>query len=137
MELYFELVRACMSLIEARVLSRYPKIRVVVPYCGGALPVVLDRIRTFGLAGYTVDPTTTNSQVDTLWYDCAGAPFPTHMAALLRQAKSERIVYGSESGSIATDRVHAHLRSLEQTASPTHASWRATLVETGAALLPT
>ncbi len=130
-ELYFEVVRALMSMFEGQVLSRYPDLRVIVPYCGGALPIVLDRVRTFGLAGYTIDPFTTNSQLERLWFDCAGTPLPTQLPALLAQTSIDRVVYGSDSGHAAVESIYAQVVSLEQTVSPSDPSWRDTLVKNG------
>jgi predicted TIM-barrel fold metal-dependent hydrolase len=134
-ELLFEPVRACMSLFEGGVLTRFPNLRVIVPYCSGALAIVLDRMRTFGIAGYSTDPLTINAELAQLWFDCAGTPFPTQLPALIQQVAPGRVLYGSAAGKADVESIHAQIVSLEQTVSPADPSWRDTLVKSGAPVL--
>jgi 6-methylsalicylate decarboxylase len=135
MEVYFESMRACVTMFEASTLTRYPNIRFVIPNCGGALPVMLDRMRTFGIAGYSIDPNVTTREHQQLWFDCAGTPFPTQLPALLQQTTIERVVYGSESGFTPPDAVLAQVADLDREKQAAGDSFRVALATNGRTLL--
>lgn len=137
MEIYFESVRACMSMFESSVVTRFSNIHFVIPHCGGALPVMLDRIRTFGLGGYALDPSVTSSQHSGLWFDCAGTPLPTQLPALLQQTTLDRVLYGSENCFTPSSSVLAQIADLDQQDEASGAPFRAALVKNGKGLLPT
>lgn len=92
------LTRATMGMFTARVITRHASIRFVLANCGGILPGVLDRIQTFGLAGYTISADQTKQELAQLFFDCAGAVLGTQLPALLRHVPIARVLYGSDSG---------------------------------------
>ncbi|HTW86944.1 MAG TPA: amidohydrolase family protein [Candidatus Binataceae bacterium] len=95
--------------IKRRILERYPKLKIVVPHFGGALPLVLDRIeRTMRL--FAPDNTeTATATVKRMWFDTQVAG----RTEILRYAHSvlgvERLVYGSD---YPLNRGDAYLRSV-------------------------
>jgi 6-methylsalicylate decarboxylase len=97
LEFPFDTTRAVVNLILNGTLRRRPRIRVLVPHVGAALPVLADRVHAFAAAfardGEAVD---VHAELRGMWFDTAGEPLPNALAALLRLAGSERIVYGSD-----------------------------------------
>jgi 6-methylsalicylate decarboxylase len=96
----FTVARAAMELFEARVGTRFPRARIILAGAGGILPGVLDRIQTFGLAGYTISPDQTKTELASLYFDCAGAVVGTQLPALLKHVPITRVLYGSDSGAL-------------------------------------
>jgi 6-methylsalicylate decarboxylase len=96
----FTIARAAMELFEARVITRFARARFILAGAGGILPGVLDRIQTFGLAGYTIPPDQTKQELAGLYFDCAGAVLSTQLPALLKQVPITRLLYGSDSGAL-------------------------------------
>jgi 6-methylsalicylate decarboxylase len=97
LEFPFDTTRAVVNLILNGTLRRRPLIRVLVPHVGAALPVLADRVHAFAAAfardGEAVD---VHAELRGMWFDTAGEPLPNALAALLRLAGPERIVYGSD-----------------------------------------
>jgi predicted TIM-barrel fold metal-dependent hydrolase len=100
-EFMFETTRSVTDLIVAGIQERYPRIRFVIPHCGAALPVLVDRVELFrsALPGSHDRPRstlTTRQQLQRFWYDLAGTAFPVSANALLSVVGSEQILYGSD-----------------------------------------
>jgi 6-methylsalicylate decarboxylase len=77
LEFMFDTTRTVTDLIFAGVTERFPDIRFVIPHCGAALPILLDRIELFrGLLPGSHDrprsSLTTRQQLQRFWYDLAG-----------------------------------------------------------------
>lgn len=130
-ECYFESARACLSMFEASLVTRYPNLRFVIPNCGGALPILFDRLVTFGTAGYGLDPAITMREHMCLWFDCAGTPLPTQLPALLQRTTRDRVVYGSESCFTPDLNVLAQITTLEREPLPDGRTLHGALVENG------
>jgi aminocarboxymuconate-semialdehyde decarboxylase len=96
--------------IQRRILERYPRLKIIVPHFGGALPIVLDRIdRTMRFfAPDNVEPASVT--VKRMWYDTQVGSRPE----ILRYAHSvlgvDRLVYGSD---YPLNRGDAYLRSVK------------------------
>jgi 6-methylsalicylate decarboxylase len=136
LEFYFESARACLSLFRARMHTRFPNLQVLIPHCGGALPMALDQLLLEGAHGATELPEDMRAQVKALWFDAAGSPFPTQMEALLRHTTVERVVYGSDYCFTPSVGVLAQLSAIGSAGtSPSGKPWRDTLADNGRALL--
>jgi 6-methylsalicylate decarboxylase len=94
-EFMFETVRAIISVLDADLPTRYPRLRFVFPHAGGALSSVLDRMELFRLAGPDGRPTTEEA-IKSFWFDVAGTPFPAVLPALLQHVSENQVVYGSD-----------------------------------------
>ncbi len=96
--------------IKRRILERYPKLKIIVPHFGGALPLVLDRIdRTMRF--FAPDNTETASvTVKRMWYDTQVAARPEILRYAHAVLGAERLVYGSD---YPLNRGDAYLRSVE------------------------
>jgi 6-methylsalicylate decarboxylase len=97
LEFPFDTTRAIVNLILSGTLRCRSGIRVLVPHVGAALPVLADRVQAFTAAfareGEAID---VHAELRRMWFDTAGEPLPNALAALLRLAGPERIVYGSD-----------------------------------------
>ena len=98
-EFIFETTRAVTNLLYRRTLDRYPRIRLIIPHAGAALPVVAARIADQA-HNLSLEPPLTRHEVfgtlRKLHYDLAGSPLPTLARALFDIADPGRIHYGSD-----------------------------------------
>ena len=86
-------------MIAHRIMTRFPKIRFVVPHTGSFLPYMLQRFT--GVSGIlasmgmmeTVDAV---EEFRRLYFDIAGDPEPVALDMLRMVADDSRIVYGSD-----------------------------------------
>jgi len=136
LEFYFESARACMDMFKATLVERYPNVKLLIPHCGGALPIALDRVMMLAGAGLFPTPSSTPLQVRKLWFDAAGSPFPTQLPALLRHTSADRIVYGSDYCFTPSLGVLAQMLSIGSAAnSPLGMPWFDTFKANGQRLL--
>jgi predicted TIM-barrel fold metal-dependent hydrolase len=101
LEFMFDTTRTVTDLIFAAVPERYPDIRFVIPHCGALLPLVADRMELFrsllpGSRGRPQATLSTRQQLQRLWYDLAGTPFPTQAPTLVDVVGHEQVLYGSD-----------------------------------------
>ena len=91
--------RAVLNMIAHRIMTRFPKIRFVVPHTGSFLPYMLQRFT--GVSGIlasmgmmeTVDAA---EEFRHLYFDIAGDPEPVALDMLRMVADDSHIVYGSD-----------------------------------------
>lgn len=95
LEFPFDTARAVVNLILSGTLERHRGIRVIVPHFGSALPVLADRVQGFASA-FSEEAPDVFAALRSLWFDVAGDPFPNALAALVRIAGPDRILYGSD-----------------------------------------
>jgi predicted TIM-barrel fold metal-dependent hydrolase len=98
-EYLFDTTRTVVDLLMAGVLERHPDLAVIVPHCGGALPVLADRVEEFGklfLGPEKAEGPGAIEQLGRLHYDIAGPAFPRQVPALLRLAAPDRLLFGSD-----------------------------------------
>jgi len=91
--------RAVLNMMANKVMTRYPKIRFVVPHCGSFLPYMLYRFTgvTGILAGLgMMEEIDAKAEFKKLWFDIAGDPEPVALDMLLMAADKSRLVYGSD-----------------------------------------
>jgi predicted TIM-barrel fold metal-dependent hydrolase len=97
MEFFFDTTRAVANMMVKGTLRRFPNIKIVVPHAGACLPVLADRwygasqLMPLGESGVDV-----YGDLKRLYYDVAGACLPVQLAALLKLADAEHLVYGSD-----------------------------------------
>jgi 6-methylsalicylate decarboxylase len=118
-EFLFETTRTVVDLVLGGVLARFPRVRLVVPHAGALLPLVAGRVAR---AAAVCAPVTGEPPVDVpaslggLWYDLAGGALPDALPALLRVARADRLVYGSDYPFTPAERVGRLLDDLRGTA---------------------
>lgn len=99
MEFVFDTTRAVINMILSGTLDKYPRIRIIVPHAGAALPVLADRVTGLSPALGLAKPLDTEhvfEQLRGLYYDLAGFPVPRLLSTLLQIADPKHILYGSD-----------------------------------------
>jgi 6-methylsalicylate decarboxylase len=95
----FDITRACPTILAGGVLHNYPNVKLIVPHCGGAMPMIAGRIND----RYPHDPKHDEyipngviAELQKFYVDIAHAAFPYPMAAMLAFAKHDHILFGTE-----------------------------------------
>ncbi|WP_395575988.1 amidohydrolase family protein [Streptomyces sp. BK79] len=139
-EFVFDTARTVTDLLMAGTLERHPGLEVIVPHCGGALPVLADRINGFMKLFLPPAETGTPDAVDQLrrlHYDMAGPAFPRQVPALLGLAEPDRLLYGSDYCWTPAHGVDAHVASVDAAPAPSGAAdWRSLTTANARRLLP-
>lgn len=138
-EFIFDTARAVTDLLFAGVLDRHPRIQIIVPHCGGVLPVIADRINGFmQLARHADDgPSDAITQLRRLYYDTAGSPFPRQIAALLNLVDTAQLLYGSDYPWTPAGIAELHTAAFAHMPGPSEdVSWQALTTENAQRLLP-
>ncbi|CAL9589312.1 hypothetical protein SUDANB58_05199 [Streptomyces sp. enrichment culture] len=127
-EFVFDTARTVTDLLMAGTLERHPGLEVIVPHCGGALPVLADRINGFMklfLAREGADAPDAVEQLRRLHYDMAGPAFPRQVPALLGLVDPDRLLYGSDYCWTPAHGVDAHIASVTAAPVPVEgATWQ-------------
>ena len=96
-EFLFETARTVIDYVLSGSAARYPSIRLIVPHCGGVIPLLADRVALFAVAlssGPAGEPV-----VDVLrrfYYDLAGTPSDLQVTALRQLCPPDHLLYGSD-----------------------------------------
>ncbi|MFD3310534.1 amidohydrolase family protein [Streptomyces sp. NPDC058694] len=127
-EYIFDTARTVTDLIMAGVLTRHPNMQVIVPHCGGAIPVLADRINEFmGLFLPEQEPLALDAvqQLRGLYYDMAGTAFPRQVPALLKLVDPDRALFGSDYCWTPSPLADAHIAAIDAADSPMDGTtWR-------------
>lgn len=99
LEFMFETARAVSNLLLSGTLTRFTRIKFIIPHAGATIPVLADRIAMVtgilpNLAATTPDDIF--AQLSKLYFDMAGAPVPRLLPALRTFADPQRLLYGSD-----------------------------------------
>ncbi|MEU5658700.1 amidohydrolase family protein [Streptomyces sp. NPDC047737] len=138
-EFVFDTARTVTDLLFAGTLLRHPGLKVVVPHCGGALPVLADRINGFMRLFMPSQDGTPDAvaQLRELYYDVAGPAFPRQVPALLNLARPERLLYGSDYCWTPAQAAVAHAAAFTGAPDPVEGtSWPALTTRNARVLLP-
>ncbi|MEU7562695.1 amidohydrolase family protein [Streptomyces eurythermus] len=133
-EFVFDTARSLTDLISAGPLERHPGLGIVVPHCGGALPVLADRIDGFSrpfMPGEAPVPDA-SAQLRRLYYDLAGPAFPRQVPALLRPADPARLLYGSDYRRTPAEAARSHAASFDTEPAPVPGTDRRSLTTANA-----
>ncbi|WP_243657591.1 amidohydrolase family protein [Parafrankia sp. BMG5.11] len=105
-----DITRAAVSLTMSGTLDRYPAIRWILAYSGGAFPYLAGRLTAGRGLGYGADPATVRAAVQRFSYDTAGPMSPYATPTLLTAtatatgagagAGAGAILYGSDSHAV-------------------------------------
>lgn len=133
-EFLFDSARAAVDLVFADRIRRHPGIRWVFTHGGGVVPLLTDRVDTFGLIGGS--ELDTAGQLSECWFDCAGTPLPSQLPALADAVGTAHLLYGSDHCFTPLPAVAAQVASLD-TPAGTDGTWRDLVVAGGHALTGT
>lgn len=127
-EYIFDTARTVTDLVMAGVLTRHPNIQVIVPHCGGAVPVLADRINEFMrlfLPSENSPSFDAVQQLRGLYYDMAGTAFPRQAPALLNLVDPDRVLFGSDYCWTPPPLADAHIAAIDAAESPVEGTtWR-------------
>ena len=139
-EYIFDTARTVTDLVMAGVLTRHPDLRVIVPHCGGAVPVLADRINEFMrlfLPAGTSPAQDAVRQLQGLYYDMAGTAFPRHVPALLKLVDPDRVLFGSDYCWTPTPLADAHIAAIDAAEPLTQGgTWRSLTTANAQRLFP-
>jgi predicted TIM-barrel fold metal-dependent hydrolase len=164
LEFIFDSTRAASDLLFNGVFERFPGIEWIFPHGGGTLPLLGERMElfrsAFGLGGESGEGrggvgegaggdgdegggveggggTTVQKQLERLWYDMAGTPFPYQVPALTAAFGRERVLYGSDFCWTPAAAVDAQLTGIDGAAQPSaDLTWRALSTANAQRLFP-
>ncbi|MER7930636.1 amidohydrolase family protein [Streptomyces sp. NPDC096057] len=139
-EYIFDTARSVTDLVMAGVLARHPNMQVIVPHCGGAVPVLADRINEFMRLFL---PTQESPELDAvqqlrgLYYDMAGTGFPRQVPALLKLVDADRVLFGSDYCWTPPPLADAHIAAIDAVESPVEGTtWRSLTTANAQRLFP-
>jgi predicted TIM-barrel fold metal-dependent hydrolase len=98
-EYEFDITRACTSLLLNGVLHNYPNVRIIIPHSGGAMPAIAGRIQNrfpHDPKRDTFIPNGVIPELQKFYVDVSHGTFPFPMAALLKFAHPDRILFGTD-----------------------------------------
>lgn len=139
-EYIFDTARTVTDLVMAGVLTRHPNMRVIVPHCGGAIPVLADRINEFMrllLPSEKSPSLDAVQQLQGLYYDMAGTAFPRQIPALLELVDPDRLLFGSDYCWTPPPLADAHIAAIDAAESPVDGTtWRSLTTANAQRLFP-
>ena len=98
-EFDFDITRACTSILANGVLHKYPNIKIIIPHSGGTMPMIAGRIKD----RYPHDPKHEEyipngviAELQKFYIDIAHASFPYPMAAMMKFAHPDHIMFGTD-----------------------------------------
>ena len=98
-EFDFDITRACTSIIANGIFHRFPDVKVIIPHSGGTMPMIAGRIKD----RYPHDPIHEEyipngviAELQKFYLDIAHASFPYPMAAMMKFAKPDHILFGTD-----------------------------------------
>ena len=118
LEFLLDTTRAVADLVLRGRLERHPRIELIVPHAGAALPVLADRIAgmagMFSLGGRDAGEIDVIGTLQRLHYEVgAGFPFPRHITALLELVDASRLLYGTDFPFAGVPGIEANADTLE------------------------
>jgi 6-methylsalicylate decarboxylase len=98
-EFDFDITRACTSILANGVLHKYPNIKIIIPHSGGTMPMIAGCIKD----RYPHDPKHEEyipngviAELQKFYIDIAHASFPYPMAAMLKFAQPDHVLFGTD-----------------------------------------
>ncbi|MEU5247270.1 amidohydrolase family protein [Streptomyces asoensis] len=128
------------AVVTAGVLTRHPDLRIIVPHCGGAIPVLADRINEYMqlfVPALETPPRDAVQQLRTLYYDIAGTAFPRQAPALLQLADPARVLFGSDYCWTPAPLADTHIAPIDAAGPPAEGvTWRSLTTANAQGLFP-
>jgi predicted TIM-barrel fold metal-dependent hydrolase len=137
-EYLFDTTRTVTDLLMSGVFERHPDLSVIVPHCGGALPVLADRVDEFRKM-FLGSPEGADviERLRRLHYDIAGPAFPRQVPALLGLADPGRLLFGSDYCWTPPPVAATHIAAVDTAAPPVDGvSWRSLTTANARRLFP-
>ena len=112
-----ETTRAVANMISRNVLARYPQVKVVVPHCGAYLPLAVPRMKSLTAvmqANKMVGEIDWQANLNSLYYDLAGAHSPEVIRMMLTITTPDHLLYGSDYPYVAPQVLVNGLQRMQQ-----------------------
>ena len=112
-----ETTRAVANMISRNVLARYPQVKVVVPHCGAYLPLAVPRMKSLTAvmqANKMVGEIDWQANLNSLYYDLAGAHSPEVIRMMLTITTPDHLLYGSDYPYVAPQVLLNGLQRMQQ-----------------------
>ena len=112
-----ETTRAVANMISRNVLARYPQVKVVVPHCGAYLPLAVPRMKSLTAvmqANKMVGEIDWQANLNSLYYDLAGAHSPEVIRMMLTITTPDHLLYGSDYPYVAPQVLVSSLQRMQQ-----------------------
>ena len=112
-----ETTRAVANMITRNVLARYPNVKVVVPHCGAYLPLAVPRMKSLTAvmqANKMVGEIDWQANLNSLYYDLAGAHSPEVIRMMLTITTPDHLLYGSDYPYVAPQVLVSSLQRMKQ-----------------------
>jgi predicted TIM-barrel fold metal-dependent hydrolase len=140
LEYLFDTTRSVADLLVTGVLDRHRGLQVVIPHCGGALPVLADRIDEFTklfLPAHQSAAADPLEQLRGCYYDLAGTAFPRQARALLELVDLDRLLFGSDYCWTPPPVTDAHVGAIDAAETPLAGlTWRSLTTANAQRLFP-
>jgi len=98
-EFDFDITRGCTSILANGVLHKYPNVKIIIPHSGGTMPMIAGRIKD----RYPKDPKHAEyipngviAELQKFYLDIAHASYPYPMAAMMKFALPDHILFGTD-----------------------------------------
>lgn len=91
--------RAVLNMLANGTFEKFPRLKVVVPHCGSFLPYMKQRAGAMFqmLASMNLmEPVNFDASIKKLFFDTAGDPIPEQFDILLKIARPDQIIFGSD-----------------------------------------
>ena len=91
--------RAVLNMLANGTLEKFPRLKVVVPHCGSFLPYMKQRAGSMFkmLASMNLmEPVNFDASIKKLFFDTAGDPMPEQFDILLKIARLDQIIFGTD-----------------------------------------
>jgi predicted TIM-barrel fold metal-dependent hydrolase len=96
-EFMFDTARSILDYILSGAAQRFPNIKVIVPDCGGVLPLLIDRVNLFQSIGQTGEHEAVSAALRRFYVELAGRPSSaTQIVAMNEVFSSTHVLYGSD-----------------------------------------
>ena len=92
----FEDTMFALHIIRRQIPQRYPKIKIIVPHLGGALPVLFTRIDTTKPMFAAQNAELPSATMKRLWYDTVAQNNTAGLKCAVAHFGADRLVYGSD-----------------------------------------
>jgi predicted TIM-barrel fold metal-dependent hydrolase len=140
-EYIFDTARTVTDLLMSGVFVRHPDLPVIVPHCGGALPVLADRVNEFMTLFLGTQEAARASdavaQLRRLHYDIAGPAFPRQVPALLELTDLEQLLFGSDYCWTPSSVSDSHIAAIDAVTPPVGGvTWRSLTTANARRLFP-
>lgn len=121
-EFLFDTARSILDYILSGAAQRFPNINVIVPHCGGVLPLLIDRVNLYQIFGQTGRHEAVSSALRRFYVEVSGRPSSaTQIVAMNEVFSSTHILYGSNFPWTPAESIDPSIKNLDRVLG---SSWR-------------